>query len=62
MPRPRRGTSVVWLDTFADMPIEDQAACMRLCEEIHRQAKRAASRKPKTEPEAPTQEVLHDGE
>lgn len=62
MPRPRRGTTETWFDCFSDMNLEDQAACLKMCEEIHRQAKRAAIRKPKTEPEAPTQEVLPDGE
>ena len=40
MARPRKGTEEVFFDTFADWPADDQAAALRVLEQIHRQTKR----------------------
>lgn len=45
MARPRKSTRDEWLDTFADWDAEAQESALDLCELIHRQAKRRASKK-----------------
>ncbi len=42
MPRPNRKTVEAWYDVFADMDPEEQAIAMRVLEQTHRLAKRAA--------------------
>lgn len=46
MPRPRRTTSEYFYDQFADFPLEDQAAALRILTELHRQKTRESKRKP----------------
>lgn len=38
MPKPRKGTSEVFYDTFSDFPLDEQAIAIRILTEIHRQA------------------------
>lgn len=47
MARPRRSTAESFYDVFADFTIEDQAAALRIMEQIHRLAVREAG-KPKS--------------
>lgn len=54
MPRPKRTTAEAFYDVFADFPIEDQAAALKILEQVHRLAKRE---KPAKEPTK--QEPLH---
>lgn len=51
MARPRRSTEEEFYDIFASWPTDDQAIALRVMEQIHRIAKRAA-KKSETE-EAP---------
>jgi len=44
MPRPNRQSKEYWFDTFADMPLEDQAAALKILEQVHRLAQREAKR------------------
>lgn len=46
MARPRKGTEQVFYDTFADWPLEDQAAAIKVLNELHRQKSREAKRLP----------------
>ncbi len=41
MARPRRNTAEAFYDVFADMPLEDQAAALKILEQVHRLAMRA---------------------
>ena len=51
MPRPRRSTRDEWIDTFAQWDSAAQEAALDLAECVHRQTKRAESRrKPATSP------------
>lgn len=52
MPRPRKGTAEVFYDTFSDFPLEDQAAALKILEQVHRLAKRDVARKNGTAPDA----------
>lgn len=45
MPRPNRNSQEFFYDTFSDMPIEDQAAALKICEQVHRLAVREAKQK-----------------
>lgn len=36
MPRPRRATAEAFYDVFADFTIEDQAAALKILEQVHR--------------------------
>jgi hypothetical protein len=40
MPKPNRQSVEYWFDTFSDMPLEDQAAALKILEQVHRLAKR----------------------
>jgi len=44
MPRPRRSTAEAFYDVFADFPLEDQAAALKILEQVHRLAKRDAKK------------------
>jgi hypothetical protein len=44
MARPRRATSDAFYDVFADMPLSDQAAALRILEQVHRLAVREAGK------------------
>jgi hypothetical protein len=57
MPRPRKGTEQVFYDTFADWPIEDQAAALKVLNELHRQRQREARRQ---QPPSPVPDLLQD--
>ena len=46
MAKPRRSTSEAFYDVFADMPLDDQAAALRILEQVHRLAKREKNGKP----------------
>jgi hypothetical protein len=50
MPKPRKGTSEVFYDTFADFPVEEQAIALRIMTEIHRQAVKAQKRNSQASP------------
>lgn len=45
MGRPRRSTAEAFYDVFADFTIEDQAAALRILEQVHRLAVRESKRK-----------------
>lgn len=51
MSRPRRGTEAVFYDTFADWPLTDQAAALKVLEALHRQKQRDGRREKPVEPE-----------
>lgn len=40
MPKPTRKTAEAFYDVFADMPLDDQVAALRILEQVHRLAKR----------------------
>lgn len=40
MPKPTRKTAEAFYDVFADMPIDDQAAALKILEQVHRLARR----------------------
>ena len=44
MPRPRRTTGEAFYDVFADFTLEDQAAALKILEQIHRLAVREADK------------------
>lgn len=44
MAKPTRKTAESFFDVFADMPVEDQAAALKILEQVHRLAQR--ERKP----------------
>lgn len=44
MSRPRRSTAEAFYDVFADFPLEDQVAALKIMEQIHRLAKREQSK------------------
>ena len=46
MSRPRRSTAEAFYDVFADFAIEDQAAALKILEQVHRLAIREAKRLP----------------
>lgn len=46
MSRPRRSTAEAFYDVFADFTIEDQAAALKILEQVHRLAIREAKRLP----------------
>lgn len=48
--RPRRNTAEAFYDVFADMPLEDQAAALKILEQVHRLALR--EKKPTRAPAA----------
>lgn len=54
MARPKRTTAEAFYDVFADMSLEDQAAALKILEQVHRLAKRE---KPAAPPDA-KQELL----
>jgi hypothetical protein len=45
MARPRRSTGEAFYDVFADFTVEDQAAALRILEQIHRLAVREAAKR-----------------
>jgi hypothetical protein len=51
MPKPNRKTVEAWYDVFADMDPEEQAIAMRVLEQTHRLAKRAAPKVATDKPE-----------
>lgn len=54
MARPRRATIEVWYDIFSDMPIDDQAAALKILEQVHRLAVREAKRSSTQQPAEPS--------
>ncbi len=46
MARPRRNTAEAFYDVFADFDIDDQAAALKILEQVHRLAVRESKRKP----------------
>ena len=52
MARPRRSTAEAFYDVFADFPLEDQAAALKILEQVHRLAVRESKRErtPETAP------------
>ena len=44
MPRPNRKSIEFWYDTFSDMPLDEQAAAMKILEQVHRLAVRESKR------------------
>lgn len=44
MPRPTRKTAESFYDVFADMPLDEQAAALKILEQVHRLASRDAKR------------------
>jgi hypothetical protein len=48
MARPSRKTAEAFYDVFADMAIEDQAAALRILEQVHRLAVRESRREKPT--------------
>jgi hypothetical protein len=54
--KPRRTTSEAFYDVFADMPLEDQAAALKILEQVHRLAQR--EKKPQQQAPAADQEKI----
>lgn len=50
MSKPRRTTAEAFYDVFADFELADQAAALRILNELHRQKIRESKRKPAAEP------------
>lgn len=50
MPRPRRATAEAFYDVFADFSIEDQAAALKILEQVHRLRIRETSKRPAPAP------------
>ena len=46
MARPRKPTNDYMFDQFADLPVEDQAACLEIMRQIHRLAVRESKQGP----------------
>ena len=46
MARPRRSTAEAFYDVFADFSLEDQAAALRILEQVHRLAVREQAKRP----------------
>ena len=44
MGKPRRTTSEAFYDVFADMPLDDQAAALKILEQVHRLKQREVKR------------------
>lgn len=53
MSKPRRTTAEAFYDVFADFELADQAAALRILNELHRQKIRESKRKPAAEPAEP---------
>ena len=47
MARPNRNSKEGWFDLFADFPIDEQAAALRILEQVHRLAVRESKRNSK---------------
>jgi hypothetical protein len=47
MAKPRRNTAEAFYDVFADFSLEDQAAALKILEQVHRLAKRETGRQRK---------------
>ena len=60
MPRPNRSTVDAFYDVFADMEPAEQEIAMKVLENTHRIAKRAAARATKPEAAAGTQIPLKE--
>lgn len=52
MPRPNRKSQEFWFDTFADFPIGEQAAALKILEQVHRLAVRETKRNSTQQPAA----------
>jgi hypothetical protein len=63
MPRPRRATAEAFYDVFADFSIEDQAAALKILEQVHRlRIRETTKRQPAPATVASDTKLFADGE
>jgi hypothetical protein len=51
MARPRKAIDSIFYDVFSDMPVEEQAIALRICEQIYRLKQREPKSSAKSAPE-----------
>ncbi len=60
MARPNRKSQEFWFDTFADFPLDEQAAALKILEQVHRLALRE-TKQAKAETKPPKGETNGQG-
>ena len=60
MPKPNRKTAEAFYDVFADFTLEDQAAALKILEQVHRLAVRETEKTRKEAANGEQPQPLHD--